>query len=290
MPHREILTYEEIVRIVRLLAEQGLARVRLTGGEPLVRRGIVDFVRRLSTVPGIKDIAMTTNGSLLAGMAAELKDAGLTRVNISLDTVDPERFRFITGGGDIDSTLRGIDAALTAGFSPVKLNVVTTSCLNDNDLAYFFDIVKHLAVAVRFIEYMPINSPLPAKPGMSIARIQEKLELMGGPLQSVAFGGGAGPARYFTLPGAQGVFGFITPISSHFCGSCNRIRLTSDGKLRLCLLSNNEVDIKTALREGASDEALTALMMEAVSLKPKGHNLTAFGQNGLKRKMSQIGG
>jgi len=291
LQHSDILTYEELLRIIAILTKQGISKVRITGGEPLVRKGIVDFVRAVKALETVEDLSMTTNGSLLAPLAADLKAAGLDRVNISLDTVHPARFRHITGDcGNIADTLRGIESALQAGLAPVKLNVVVSEALTADDLVYFTGLVMRHPVAVRFIEYMPIGHG-GIGPGMKAAAVRELLEKhAAGSLEPMTFTGkGNGPAKYYRIARSKGCFGFITPISEHFCGRCNRIRLTADGKFRPCLLSNQEVDIKTPLRGGASDGLLASLFFQAIKEKPAEHNLKGFDTD-FKRRMSQIGG
>ncbi|HWR45049.1 GTP 3',8-cyclase MoaA [Sporomusa sp.] len=289
--HAEILTYEELLRVIRVVSEHGVSKIRLTGGEPLVRRGIVDFIRSIANLNTITDVSLTTNGSLLAGMAAKLKDAGLNRVNISLDTIDPDKFRNITYGGNVAETIKGMEAALAVGLTPVKLNVVLTNIISERDLAYFVDLVHREPISVRFIEYMPIGESQ-AGPGPGIEEIKVMINAFGrGTLKPTLNIRGNGPAKYFYLPQAKGSFGFITPISEHFCGVCNRIRLTADGKFKPCLLSNQEIDVKAALRQGASDNEIAELFYKTIADKPQGHTLAnAGGQTKFFRKMSQIGG
>lgn len=291
LQHSDILTYEELVRIIAILTKQGISKVRITGGEPLVRKGIVDFVRAVKALGTVEDLSMTTNGSLLAPLAADLKAAGLDRVNISLDTVHPERFRHITGGcGNIADTLSGIESALQTGLTPVKLNVVLSEALTEDDLVYFTRLVMQHPVAVRFIEYMPIGYG-GIGPGMKADAVRELLEKHApGSLKPMTFTGkGNGPAKYYRFARSKGCIGFITPISDHFCGSCNRIRLTADGKLRPCLLSNQEVDMKTPLRSGASDTGLASLFFQVIQEKPAEHHLNK-SDTVFQRRMSQIGG
>ncbi|MHC1745843.1 MAG: GTP 3',8-cyclase MoaA [Negativicutes bacterium] len=291
LPHAEILSYEEILRIIRIVGHLGVRKVRLTGGEPLVRKGITGFISRLTALNMITDLSMTTNGSLLSDMAQELKKAGLQRVNISLDTANPEKFALITRRGRLEETLSGVKSALAAGLTPVKLNVVLSEHFTDDDLIYFVDLIYRLPVAVRFIEYMPIGADKAGR-GYSIAAVKEMVHKLGkGLLQPVTLDMGNGPARYYRLPGALGSFGFITPISEHFCGQCNRLRLTADGKFKPCLLSNTEIDVKTALRSGATDEQIKQLFLQAVRAKPSGHNLCPTDKHSeVDRRMSQIGG
>ena len=299
MGHDEILRIEEIEEIVRVATRIGIKSVRLTGGEPLVRRGVVDLVRSLHDMPEIVNISMTTNGVLLPEMADDLKAAGLSRVNISLDTLDPEQFKFITRVGKIESTLTGIDAALEAGFDPVKINAVSVRSLNQDFLA-FARLSVDRPLHVRFIEYMPVGESTGADgtgwgkkdviPSEELLNtINERARKAGLPELVPADGSDAplgwGPARYFAFPGAQGTVGFISPLSRHFCSECNRLRLTADGKLRPCLFSDREIDVRTALREGGED-AVYNCFLEALNLKPDEHH----DKVGTERKMSQIGG
>lgn len=289
LDHADILAYEEILYLIRVFNKYGVNKIRLTGGEPLVRKGIVDFIRAISSLGIIADLSLTTNGSLLADMAEDLKAAGLHRVNVSLDTVDPERFRRITGSASLERTLAGIEKAIAVGLHPVKINVVLTSAFMDSDLSYFVEMVYRYPIAVRFIEYMPIGYN-GTGPGMTSAEVKNRLNGAGlGMLEPAAGSIGNGPAKYFRLPGAKGLFGFITPLTEHFCRACNRMRLTADGKLRPCLLANRELDLKTLLRAGASEQQVGEVFRQALSEKPAGHNLAA-GQPSFQRKMSQIGG
>ncbi len=287
----EILTYEELLRLITIFSQEGITKIRLTGGEPLVRKDIVAFVAAITAMNTIDELSFTTNGSLLPPMAHDLKAAGLHRVNISLDTVNPASFARLTTCGRLDDTLRGIESALEAGLTPVKLNVVLTEALCESDLAYFIEQVYQRPIAVRFIEYMPLGGGGMGG-GPDIARVKKLLSVAGHEiLNPVGNIKGNGPARYYKFPKARGNFGFITPISEHFCGECNRMRLTADGKLRPCLLSNREVDIRTPLRNGASDAEMARLFHQAVWDKPEGHFLCrASGYPDFNRRMSQIGG
>jgi cyclic pyranopterin phosphate synthase len=291
LTHAEILTYEELLRLIAVFSREGIRNVRLTGGEPLVRKGIVDFVAAVKRLGTIDDLSLTTNGSLLPQFAPALKAAGLDRVNISLDTVDPARFAKVTYCGRLEDTLRGVESALDAGLTPLKLNVVLTEALTAADLAYFIDQVHRDPIAVRFIERMPLGGSAGDAVGPDIAAVKRLLEEVGhGRLEPAAIKGN-GPARYWRLPKSLGTFGFITPISEHFCSACNRLRLTADGRLRPCLLSDREIDVRTPLRAGASDDELAALFIAAVNAKPNGHSLCrTSGYPGFGRRMSQIGG
>ena len=299
MDHDEVLRIEEIEAIARVATRIGIRSVRLTGGEPLVRKGVVDLVAALKDMPGIENVSMTTNGVLLPEMAAELKAAGLSRVNISLDTLDPEQFAFITRVGKIESTLKGIDAALEAGFNPVKINAVTVRSLNQDFLA-FAKLSIDRPLHVRFIEYMPVGESTGSDgTGWGKADVVPSEELLGIINERAAAEGlpelvptgdadkplGWGPARYFEFPGALGTVGFISPLSRHFCSQCNRLRLTADGKLRPCLFSDREIDVRTALREGG-EEAVYNCFLEALNMKPDDHH----DKVGTERNMSQIGG
>lgn len=291
LDHTEILTYEELLRLITIFSREGITKIRLTGGEPLVRKDIVAFIGAISSMNTIDDLSLTTNGSLLPPMAYDLKAAGLHRVNISLDTVNPASFARLTTCGRLDDTLQGIESAVEAGLTPLKLNVVLTEALRESDLAYFIEQVYRYPIAVRFIEYMPIGGSGIGS-GPDIAKVKKLLSAAGrGILNPVGNIKGNGPARYYKFPKARGTFGFITPISNHFCGECNRMRLTADGKLRPCLLSDIEIDVKTPLRSGASDAELAMIFHEAVKAKPEGHTLCrASGYPAFQRSMSQIGG
>ena len=289
--HEEVLRYEEIETVVRAAAELGISKVRLTGGEPLVRKGLVDLVAMLARIPGIDDLTMTSNGTLLASYAEELKAAGLKRVNISLDTLKPERFRRITRLGELSDTLEGIAAAKEAGLVPVKINVVVIRGLNDDEVVDFARLTSAPDWHVRFIEVMPLgdNANWAENGYVPMDRVRERIERELGELKPARLGAGGGPARYYRLPGAQGTIGFITPISEHFCYQCNRLRLTADGKLRPCLLSDYEIDLRTPLRQGATIEEIKRLIVEAVRAKPERHHLSE-GVLPHERTMSEIGG
>ena len=298
MSHDDILRIEEIEEAVRIAAQMGITRVRLTGGEPLVRKGVVDLIRNIKNTPGIEHIAMTTNGVLLPRMAADLKKAGLSRVNISLDTLDADQFAMITRRGRLEDTLAGIEAALAVGFNPVKINAVTVRSLNQDYLA-FAKLSINQPLHVRFIEYMPVGESsgstgcgwgkedvVPSEELIEI--IDERARAEGlGPLIPAddTRPEGWGPARYYTFENALGTVGFISPLSRHFCSECNRLRLTADGKLRPCLFSDEEFDLKSALRTG-SDDAVRAVFGEAIGAKPDDHH----DRVGTERGMSQIGG
>jgi cyclic pyranopterin phosphate synthase len=293
--HGQVLRYEEIETIVRAAAELGISKVRLTGGEPLVRLGIVDLVRKIAQIAGIDDLAMTTNGVLLARYAQDLADAGLHRVNISLDTLDPQRFRGITRRGELADVQAGIEAARQAGLEPIKVNAVVIRGMNDDEVVALA--AKALEADwwnIRFIELMPVGDGelMEEAWGERVVTAQEvrrRIESALGKLEPAKMRVGSGPARYYRLPNAKGTVGFITPISSHFCYKCNRLRLTADGQLRPCLLSDQEIDLRTPLREGADAEEIKVLILEGIHRKPFRHRLSEH-VHPEGRAMSEIGG
>jgi len=245
----------------------------------------------IARIPGIDDLAMTTNGILLARYAEELKAAGLNRVNVSLDTLRPERFRTITRLGQLCDTLAGIAVAKEAGLVPVKINTVVIRGLNDDEVVDFARLTRTSDWHVRFIEVMPLgdNADWAGNGYVPMGEVRERIERELGELRPARLGGASGPARYHRLAGARGTIGFITPISEHFCYQCNRLRLTADGKLRPCLLSDHEIDLKTPLRQGVTIEEIERLIVEAVRAKPERHHLSeqVIPQG---RTMSEIGG
>jgi cyclic pyranopterin phosphate synthase len=289
MSHDNILSYEEIYNVVKTAAELGINKVRLTGGEPLIRAGLPELVRMLAGIKTIDDISLTTNGTLLARYAAELKQAGLQRVNISLDTLKPDRFRQITRCGSLEDTLAGIEAARAAGLDPVKINMVVMAGINDDELPDFAARTVGEGWHVRFIELMPQAGDEPVSTRLvSVRDMKRRLDPMG-KMEPCRVSAGNGPAKYFCLPGATGTIGFITPVTEHFCYQCNRLRLTADGKLRPCLLSEEEIDLREPLRSGAAAAQLKTLIAEAIALKPQGHKLSE-GVKHKGRPFSQVGG
>ena len=298
LPHDEILRIEEMAHVVRIAADLGIKSVRLTGGEPLVRKGVVDLVREIANTPGIENVSMTTNGVLLPKMADDLKRAGLSRVNISLDTLDPDQFKYITRRGELHQTLDGIKAALEAGFDPVKINAVTVRSLNQDYLA-FARLSVDRPLHVRFIEYMPVGEssgsdgcgwgPEDVVPNEEVIETINAQAREQGLPELVPAGDdrplGWGPARYWEFPGAKGTVGFISALSNHFCAQCNRVRLTADGKLRPCLFSDLEFDVRTPLRAG-DDDAVHEVFATTLRAKPDEHH----NKIGTERGMSQIGG
>jgi cyclic pyranopterin phosphate synthase len=292
--HEEILSYEEIATIVRAAADLDISKIRLTGGEPLVRLGLVDLVHMIAQVPGVDDVAMTTNGILLSRYAAALAEAGLQRVNISLDTLRPERFRHITRRGQLEDVLAGMEAAQAAGLAPIKINTVVIRGMNDDEVVDLARKTAELAWNVRFIELMPVGNGMLTDGGwrervVTAKEIRRQIELSLGALEPAKMSAGSGPARYYRLPGASGTLGFITPISEHFCYQCNRLRLTADGQLRPCLLSDDEIDLRTPLRQGAKVEHIRDLLLRGIGNKPMNHHLDQC-QLPENRVMSEIGG
>jgi cyclic pyranopterin phosphate synthase len=289
--HDEILRYEEIELIVRAAASLGISKVRLTGGEPLVRLGFAELVRMLARIPGIDDLAMTTNGTLLARHAAELAQAGLKRVNVSLDTLQPKRFRQITRRGDLAAALEGITAARDAGLVPVKVNTVVVRGLNDDEVVDFARLTLEGDWHVRFIELMPLgaNTAWAGDGYVPVGQVRRRIEDALGELVPAKVGVGNGPARYYRLPEATGTLGFISPVSEHFCYQCNRLRLTADGRLRPCLLSDYEIDLRTPLRQGADLAEVREVLIRSIGAKPRGHRLDESIAP-RERAMSEIGG
>ncbi len=289
-PTDELLKDDELLLLVRIAADLGVRKVRLTGGEPTVRPGLVDLVQGISTIPGIEDIAMTTNGLLLEYLAAPLANAGLRRVNVSLDTMDPDKYRRITRGGRVEKVLAGIAAAESARLAPIKLNAVVVRGFNDTDVVPLAALTLTRPWEVRFIEMMPFGSVGDfAEAGVvKTEETRVQIEAALGPLSPEDLSG-ADPARTYRLPGAAGTLGFISPVSQPFCAKCGRLRLTADGRLRLCLLRDDEEDLLTPLRAGATYAELKERFRAAAFRRPFGHALAEklFPQ---ARVMIQIGG
>jgi GTP 3',8-cyclase len=291
MPHSDILTFEEVERVVRATATVGLRKIRITGGEPLVRNDLVKLISRLAAIPGIDDIAMTTNAILMSRFAESLAEAGLRRINVSLDTLRPDRFARITRGGSLDSVLRGIEAAERAGLTPIKINAVVLRGTNDDEVADLARLSLERAWHVRFIEAMPLEGNLPVEEDgfISADEIVDALKVIGdlAPYEGPA---GNGPAQYFRFPGAAGSVGVISPMTHYFCESCNRVRLTADGRLRLCLFANEEIDLRAPLRRGASQEEIVGIFQRAILGKPERHHLSVGQSNCTVKALSEIGG
>jgi cyclic pyranopterin phosphate synthase len=289
-PPASLLQDDEVLTLVRVAASLGVDKIRLTGGEPTVRRGLVDLVREIRVVPGIQRVAMTTNGLRLVGMAQPLAEAGLDQVNVSIDSLDVERFRQITRRGDLDDVWRGIAAAEAAGLR-LKLNCVVARGFNDDEVVELARLTLNNRWEVRFIELMPLGSVAEFQQSqvVSSAETRSRIEAALGPVTLVPGHNGHDPARPYRLAGAEGQIGFISSVTEPFCSGCNRLRLTADGRLRLCLLRDDEVDLLAPLRAGADFETLRRIMAEAAYRKPWGHRLE---ENDIarSREMSQLGG
>jgi len=292
LPSREILSYEELLRVAGIAAEMGIRKVRVTGGEPLVRRGVVDFLNNLHQVPGVEEVCLTTNGVLLADLASALYDTGLRHLNLSLDTLRRERYREITGKDNLQEVLNGLERASALGFRPLKINCVVMAGINDDELAELALLARDHPYQVRFIELMPTVWPRRWQQNfLPMAEVRRRLAVLG-PMEAVHRQATNGPAHIFRIPGFKGELGFITPISAHHCRTCNRLRLSSDGKIRPCLLQSQELDLKGPLRQGVSDGLIGYLFQEAIRLKHRktGHSLACSGSCFRDLPMVSIGG
>lgn len=289
-PRDELLTDEELLRVVRICTEIGFRKIRLTGGEPMIRPHLADLVREMRSYPGVDDISMTTNGILLPRMAADLKAAGLNRVNVSIDTLDPEKFKLMTRGGRLDLVLEGLQTAETLGLGPIKLNTVVVRGHNEHEVVSMAELSLEHDWEVRFLEIMPMEGVgVVYDEGLVTSdETRKRLQDHFGTLEECQ-AHPSDPARVWRIPGARGMIGFISPISAPFCAHCNRVRLTADGKLRLCLLRQDEVDFRDLLRNGGSDEEIRESILGGVWRKPWGHGI-AEGDRNIGRGMSQIGG
>ena len=281
--HEDILSIEELERIAKIFVSLGVNKIRLTGGEPLVRKGIIDIVNRIGRLDGIKDFAMTTNGILLRKYAKDLKAKGLNRVNISLDTLDEEKYRYITRGGRLKDVLEGIEVAKEMGLTPIKINTVLIGGFNDDEIEKLVNLTEKTEVDIRFIELMPIGEAIDLKSEhylpnrLVLQKVPELIQIEREDISS--------PALYYRLPNGKGKVGIINPISCKFCEYCNRVRLTAQGKLKLCLHSNEEIDLKEALRSGKDIEKI---ILAAIGKKPGSHYLEEGKY--VTKKMYQIGG
>ncbi len=290
-PKQELMQDDELLTLVRVFASLGFGKYRLTGGEPTVRQNVVEIVRGIAETPGVANLSMTTNGILLGELAQPLADAGLQRVNVSIDTLDPARFKRITRWGSLDKVWAGVEAAENAGLKPIKLNVVVVRGFNDGDVTELAKLSLDHDWQVRFIEMMPFGDVATFAKEQIItdaqirARIADDFE----PLELLDDGRLDGEARIYQFPGAKGTVGFISTVSAPFCASCNRARLTADGLLRLCLLRDKEVDLLTPLRQGAAEDDLRQIILDGIWWKPWGHGLEE-DVIPLTRVMSQIGG
>lgn len=292
-PSAELLRADEIETVVRAAVSVGFTKFRLTGGEPTLRADIVDITRRIASVEGVRDLAMTTNAILLPRLAKPLREAGMSRLNIHVDTLDPERVKRLMRFSSKDEVEAGIQAAVDAGFSPIKLNCVVTRDFNELDVVDLVRLAVEKDWHVRFIELMPLGGGEPSRVALSNyvptretkARIEDAL----GPLQPLPVTNAADESRNFRFEHGRGVVGFISPVSEPYCGGCNRMRLTADGRFHLCLLNDDEMDVKKALRSGGGVSAVAAILGKAVAAKPTGHRLDE-GLSTEDRSMFQIGG
>jgi cyclic pyranopterin phosphate synthase len=291
VPHASILTYEEILHLVKLSVLYGIRKVRLTGGEPLVRKGFVPFLEQLCSLDGLDEISLTTNGVLLKEYAESIKKCGICRVNVSLDSLKPEKFFRITGRDYYHKVWDGIREAERVGFNPIKINVVAIKGMNDDEILDFARLTFEKPYHIRFIEFMPVGEKntwsnerfIPAD------EILDKVRTLG-KVQSIEKNSTDGPADRYRIEGAQGELGLIAALSNHFCHRCNRLRLTAEGHLRGCLFSDQEIDLKTPLREGRQDAYLAELLKMAIDNKPEGHGLIKSAPRKCIRQMSSIGG
>jgi len=293
IPHPEILSYEEITQIVKAFSSFGVSSVRLTGGEPLVRKRVETLVRQLAEVEGIDDLSITTNGFFLKEKAKTLKEAGLKRVNVSIDTLDPEKFSYVTGApkNALNRVIEGIEEALAVGLEPVKVNAVLIKGFNDGEVEKFLKFSEKYGVEVRFIELMPVGGKFFSHENfIPVSQIKRLIEERFGKL-TPAKTFKKGPAKTFKVEGTSALVGFIPSVSEHFCGECNRVRLTSDGKLRLCLMSDSEVDLKGVLRAPDFTPKKLERVIRGALLAKKGINgIEALESLGCSRKMFTIGG
>ena len=291
IPHREILSYEEMLRIVRLCVHKGIRKVRVTGGEPLVRKEVIHFLEMLCKIEGLEEISLTTNGVLLKDFAADIKNSGISRINVSLDSLQPERFFRITGKDYFERVWEGLEAAEHVGFHPIKINVVAIKGINDDEILDFAELAVKKPYHIRFIELMPVGNQNAWSAERFVSTdeiyrlIQSHADL--NPVKSNPYDG---PAQRFKIQGGKGEIGLISALSHHFCDQCNRLRLTPEGHLRGCLFSDQEIDLKTALRQKKKDGDLLQLIELAIKNKPKEHGLLKCFPRKCVPQMNRIGG
>ncbi len=290
LAHSDILRYEEILRIVRVGVSLGIDKIRITGGEPLVRKGLMAFLQRLQAIEGIREVNLTTPAVLMGPLLDRLRATGIRRLNISLDTLRRERFARLTGQDCFEQVWDNIRQACEMGFAPLKINVVAMQGINDDEFTDIAALTRKRPFQIRFIEYMPLGNPnLHHDPFISNADIRRRIASLG-KLERVERGVDDGPAERFRLAGAVGEIGFISPRTHHFCRDCNRLRLTARGHLRPCLLSDRELDIKKLLRGAADDQALAEMFIRAAQSKPSRHQLNGIGGKSVCAQMNAIGG
>jgi cyclic pyranopterin phosphate synthase len=291
IPHKEILSYEEMLQIVRLCTRCGIRKVRLTGGEPLLRKGFIGFLERLCAIKDLQEVTLTTNAVLLKDFACKIKDCGIFRINVSLDTLRPERFRRITGREEFERAWEGILEAEHLGFDPIKMNVVAIRGINDDEILDFARLTLEKPYHIRFIELMPVGEQniWSSERFISTDEIYQRIQTLG-TLRPKGNNSLDGPAERYILEGGKGEIGLIGALSNHFCNSCNRLRLTAEGHLRSCLFSDQEIDIKTPLREGREETHLLHLIRDAIENKPEGYATVQSGIRKCVRQMSSIGG
>ena len=291
IPHKEILSYEEMLHLVELAVQTGIRKVRLTGGEPLVRKGCLDFIDRLGRIEELDEITLTTNGVLLKEYAEGLKNCGICRINVSMDTLRRDRFRRITGRDFFDRVWDGIRETERLGFNPIKINIVAMKGINDDEIHDFARLTLEKPYHIRFIEFMPVGEKNGWSNGkfISIDEIKDRISSLG-KLSPILHNGMDGPAQRYMLQGAKGELGFIGALSNHFCEKCNRLRLTAEGHLRGCLFSDKETDLKTPLRNGHNDGDLLDLIRLTIKNKPKNHGIIEPEPRKCVRQMSSIGG
>ena len=289
--HSEILTYEEMLHIVKLCVKTGISKVRVTGGEPLVRKGIIPFLEKLGRIQGLDEISLTTNGIMLKPFAQDIRRCGICRINVSMDTLRPERFHRITRKDLFKQVWEGIEAAAAAGLHPIKINVVAMQGVNDDEVLDFARLTYQKPFHIRFIERMPVGKSNAAtrQTFLSTEEIMSQISTLG-VLRPLNSGPLDGPAQRFALKGAAGEIGFIGALSHEFCETCNRLRLTADGQLRACLFSNRQTDLKTPLRQGNSDKELLKLITDTILNKPSRHDLRNGQPRKCARSMNSIGG
>lgn len=290
LPRCEILRYKDLLTLIGVFAELGVRKTRFTGGEPLIRKGIVGFLRQVKNIPGIEKIAVSTNGTNLGRMAGALREAGVSQVNISLDSLKRRRFARITGKDSLEAALEGVRAAVEAGFDSVKLNMVVMGGVNDDEVEDFARLTLNMPIQARFIEFMPATPKLwGEREFVPMEKVKERVERMGklAPCSPAQWGG---PAKVFKLPGAMGEVGFISAVSRHFCGECNRVRLTSAGALLTCLFGEDALDLKKMLRAGADKEEIKKAIVAVLKDKNAVRNMWSGREDAGALPMSRVGG